>query len=86
MKCATLLLGLAMASITPAEAKFDRAACIRDAREAGFDIAQAKRACDPKNRVKPNEFGWVCYVSDGRPIFRKEKGAGARRKRDAVCE
>jgi hypothetical protein len=33
MKCATLLFGLAilMGSITPAEAKFDRAACIRDA-------------------------------------------------------
>jgi hypothetical protein len=85
MKYATLLLGLAilMASITAAAAKVDRA-CIRDARET-FGTAQAKRICDPKNYVKPNQLGWVCELGSEGPKFYKAKG-GARRKRDAVCE
>jgi hypothetical protein len=52
-----------------------------------FDVgtAQAKRICDPKNAVKPDEYGWVCEV-DPQIRFHKEKGVGARLKRDAICE
>jgi hypothetical protein len=81
-KHATLLLGLAilMVSVVAAAAKVDRA-CMREARET-FGTAQAKRICDTKNSVKPNEYGWLC---EGAKIS-KVKGAGTRRKRDAVCE
>ena len=78
MKYATLLLGVAIliASITAAAAKVDRA-CIRDAREI-FGTAQAKRICDPKNRVKPNQLGWFCELSDSEgPKFYKAKGGAA---------
>jgi hypothetical protein len=84
MKPVTSLLSLAilMASITTAVAKVDRA-CMREARET-FGTAQAKRICDTKNSVKPNEYGWVC---EGSKISKsKVKGFGARLKRDAVCE
>jgi hypothetical protein len=53
-----------------------------EARET-FGTAQAKRICDTKNSVKPNEYGWLC---EGGGKISKVKGAGARRKRDAVCE
>ena len=83
-KHATLLLGLAilMVSVVAAAAKVDRA-CMREARET-FGTAQAKRICDTKNSVKPNEYGSVCEAERGK-IY-KVKGAGTRRKRDAVCE
>ena len=82
-KHATLLLGLAilMVSVVAAAAKVDRA-CMREARET-FGTAQAKRIFDTKNSVKPNEYGWLC---EGGGKISKVKGAGARRKRDAVCE
>jgi hypothetical protein len=78
----TILGALIMlASITAAVAKVDRA-CMLEARET-FGTAQAKRICDTKNSVKPNEYGWLC---EGGGKISKVKGAGARRKRDAVCE
>ena len=59
-------------------------ACIREQSKT-FDVAAAKRICDPKNYVKPNQLGWLCEPgSDGHKII-KGKG-GARRKRDAICE
>jgi hypothetical protein len=85
MKYATLLLSLAigLASASAAVAKVDRA-CMREAQET-FGTAQAKRICDTKNSVKPNEYGWVCESAESAKIS-KVKGAGTRRKRDAVCE
>jgi hypothetical protein len=45
----------------PAHGKQSRRACIREMLKTFVtDTAQAKRMCDPKNAVKPNEFGWVC--------------------------
>jgi hypothetical protein len=57
-------------------------ACLREMREIGITRAQAKRICDPKNQVKPDEFGWVCEGS----TLSRVKGEGSRLKRDALCE
>jgi hypothetical protein len=71
--------------ISPAMAAPDKA-CVRERmRDFGVGPTQAKRMCDPKNVVKPNEYGWVCYVDPEIKIV-KEKGVGARLKRDAICE
>ena len=52
---------------------------------AMFGMTAAKRLCDPKNFVTdPNEYGWVCYVGGGGIV--REKGTGAKQKKDAVCE
>ena len=86
MKPATLLgLAIVLASIAAAVAEVDRG-CLRELRELGITPppAQAKRMCDPKNKVKPNEFGWLCDGDGGTPY--RVKGAGARLKRDAICE
>jgi hypothetical protein len=69
-----------------------RGECIRDLQATfGMGLAQAKRICDPRNNVKPNEFGWICQVDGPKeagpyPKYHREKGSGARLKRDAVCE
>jgi hypothetical protein len=85
MKYATLLsLAILMASITAAAAKVDRA-CLREVRELGITPAQAKRICDTKNQVKPNEWGWVCEAP-GSGTLSRVKGQGARLKRDVLCE
>jgi hypothetical protein len=78
-------LAILMASITAAAAKVDKA-CLRELRELGITppAAQAKRMCDPKNKVKPHEWGWLCEGTGTK--FTKVKGQGARLKRDAVCE
>jgi len=55
MKPATLLgLAIVLASIAAAVAEVDRG-CLRELRELGITPppAQAKRMCDPKNKVKP---------------------------------
>ena len=86
MKYATLLgLAILMAS-SPAAAKVDRACLRRRSRELGITppAAQAKRVCNPKNKVKPHEWGWLCEGA-GTKIY-KVKGAGARLKRDVLCE
>jgi hypothetical protein len=54
-------------------------------RNEGFDIAAAKRMCDPKTVVKPGQLGWVCEHVDGKTVITKGEG-GTRRKSDAVCE
>jgi hypothetical protein len=89
MKYATLL-GLAIVqafitvNATPAAAAKVDVACLRDLQEAGITLADAKRVCDPKNKVKPNEFGWLCDGGGGTPY--RVKGQGARLRRDSVCE
>jgi hypothetical protein len=61
-------------------------ACIREMKEVfGVNTAKAKRMCDPKTGVKPNEYGWVCEVDPKIRLY-KAKGVGTRRKRDAICE
>jgi hypothetical protein len=62
-------------------------ACVRELQEVFTDMEtkQAKRICDPKNKVKPNEYGWVCYVDPEMKIV-KEKGHGTRLKQDAICD
>jgi hypothetical protein len=83
MKCATLLgLAIVLVSITAVRATQSRAECLSDMRELGITPADAKRVCDPKNKAKPNEFGWLC--EGGEPF--RVKGQGARLKRDALCE
>jgi hypothetical protein len=84
-KLATFALAVLMASITAAVAEVNRD-CLRELREMGITppAAQAKRMCDPKNKVKPNEYGWVCEGMGAK--FSKVKGQGARLKRDAICE
>ena len=47
--------------------------------------AQAKRICDAKNQVKPNEWGWVSEAPSSGTLSRI-KGQGARLKRDVLCE
>jgi hypothetical protein len=58
--------------------------CIREMMElTAGNMTAAKRLCDPKNFVTdPNEYGWVCY-DGGRSVVR-EKGEGAKQKRDAL--
>jgi hypothetical protein len=61
-------------------------ACIREMKEVfGVNTAKAKRMCDPKTYVKPNEYGWVCDVDPKIKLYQL-KGEGARRKEDAICE
>ena len=55
--------------------------CASLARVPDTEDITAKRICDPKNDVKPNQLGWGCEEFK----FYKVKG-GARLKRDAVCE
>ena len=86
MKPATLLgLAIVLAAIAAAVAEVDRG-CLRELRELGITPppAQAKRMCDPKNKVKPNEWGWRCDGGGGEPY--KVKGEGARFRRDTICE
>jgi hypothetical protein len=84
MKCLLLAAALTVAISALAAAE---GACVRELREVFTDMGtkQAKRICDPKNAVKPHEYGWVCYVDPEIKIV-KEKGQGARLKRDAICE
>jgi hypothetical protein len=86
MKYATLLLGLVIliASITAVAAKVNRA-CLRELSKT-FDVYGAKRLCDPKNFVKPNQLGWVCEYSNERGHYIIKGKGGARRKSDVTCE
>jgi len=52
---------------------------------ASIAAAQAKRPA-PAKGVSKQEYGWVCEVTNGTVKIYKVKGAGSRRKRDAVCE
>ena len=82
-KLTIFALAVLMASITAAVAEVD-SDCLRYMRELGTTLAQAKRMCDPKNKVQPNEYGWRCDGGGGTPY--RFKGEGARLKRDAICE
>lgn len=82
MKYATILIGH-MTAMTAAEAKIDRD-CIREQSET-FGVAAAKRICDSKNYVKPNQLGWLCQIEGDEVKFHKGEG-GARLKRDVICE
>ena len=80
-----LVLGFVLlaASIVAAHAA-DRK-CIREMFELYEDMTVAKRQCDPKNFVtNPNEYGWVRYAPECKPV--REKGAGAKQQKDAPCE
>ena len=78
----TLVLGVVLLAAVAAHAE-DRK-CIREM-SLMFGMTAAKRLCDPKNFVTdPNEYGWVCYVGGGGIV--REKGTGAKQKKDAVCE
>jgi hypothetical protein len=79
-------IAVAIAGTQPAFSKESYGECVRGMHEyEGFDIADAKRMCDPKTHAKPNQLGWVCEHGDGEFKFHKAPG-GARHKRDAVCE
>jgi hypothetical protein len=88
-----LTLAASLALATPSYGKEQsRRDCIREVRETfGVRVTEAKRICDPKNAVKPHEYGWVCQVDGPKdegpyPKYYKAKGVGARLKRDALCE
>ena len=81
-KLAIFALAILMTSITAAVAKVDKA-CLRETRELGITLAQAKRICDSKNQVKPHEWGWVCESAN---TVSRVKGQGARLKRDLLCD
>ena len=83
-KLAIFALAILMTSITAAVAKVDKA-CLRETRELGITLAQAKRICDSKYDAKPHEWGWVCE-SPGSGTLSRVKGQGARLKRDVLCE
>ena len=68
-----------------APAKADDKDCRRQLQEMRFTPKEAKRLCDPKNLVGPNEWGWVCE-NPGAGILTRIKGEGVRLKRDALCE
>jgi hypothetical protein len=59
--------------------------CLRELQNAGITKADAKRGCDPKNYVKPTEYGWVCDNPE-RGAMSQIKGQGTYRKQDAICE
>ena len=62
--------------LTPRQAK-----TFQDLRDIGLTEEDARNvALDPG--VKKSEWGWVCESGK----LKREKGAGARHKRNAVCE
>jgi hypothetical protein len=91
MKARTLLLASIAAlflatGAVPADAKDKYRICLRELQNAGITKADAKRGCNPKNYVKPNEYGWVCENPEGPTTMSRIKGQGTYRKQDAICE
>ena len=82
MKPFMIATALAMLAV-PAHAEIDKT-CFNAAKR-DFGLTAAKRVCDSKYSVKPNELGWSC--ERGRePVCIKDTPGGPRLKRDASSE
>lgn len=76
MKYTIIIGGLMLALVGPAQAGPHKCSW-----QSGV------RICPDKYVSGPNAWGWTCEVHDGKGVvFVKTKGAGAKRKRDTICE